>query len=203
MDAVKNGTIVLNSNDTAYDAVKNKTIVFDSNDTISGVIKFISKYNRFFKAIAILPFSAKWTKKSLIGILRKNIKYIRVYPDDLKDKSVFADYYYIKDKDWFARLLKERENIGIWVEDYDFSENTEHFVFFDLLLTNKKNNTLRHIGSSNFIFSNKNKLSKVLLRSINKRYKQHFSMKDFKDEQAMIDYILDKENERLNNQSKE
>jgi len=122
-----------------------------------------------------------------IKILDTEIKYMRV-PAPLFDKgymemsSVYGST--------LLRLIRQKGEARI----YDYSYDTNPSVFGSpMLLVVDKNKPLKIYGNS--LWPRKN-TKNLILKFVNTRYHQSFKQNDFKTEMDMLDYILDRENEK-------
>jgi hypothetical protein len=189
--------------------VQRGCIILRSKDTLCGIIKLLPNGQRIHYAyIQILQNSMK-DAKDVIKIEKNDIEFINIYKYNGNIQSKSIDYYYLGNKfsSDYWRIIGKRNGATIYISDYPNNEsddwNDSNQDYYQLLLTSKKDTTI--IGTyQSLLRSDKSshrtiKNTKILLKFINKHYSQHFNKEDFKNNQALLDYILDKENERLNN----
>ena len=141
----------------------------------------------------MLPFGKK-NEEDIIKIPKKNIAAIRLYNDTTQNwNGPYEDYVNLDNTDLLwkpyaakgACTIYHCQDIGFGIEDVE------------MMLTTPKD-TL-YMGKT--AFSERKpypRLNNLLLRFLRRRYHQHFKKKDFKDAPAIAEYILDKENERIN-----
>jgi hypothetical protein len=162
-------------------------ILTKNNDTLKGYIKIPFHNTRFekpSKPIPFLPFN-KTKATDIINVKLDSINYIRIKQAQSTDS---ADFIPFKSSIWL--LVGRKNNIAIYYRGWrQYIYDTENSYQYEtngaqLILISEKNTTNMPILK--------------ILQFINKRYGQHFSKKDFKDGKAMINYILDKENENQN-----
>lgn len=184
--------------------VKNTLILQNNNNTSEGQVKFVllqlngltNVYSKHDIRIELLP-KGKNLKKDVKAIEGWTISYIRVYPDDTAKKNIFSDYYHyqFKNINYYLRQYAQRDSLTIAVDDYYFSEDQNHFTNnFTMYLISPGKITKMGGTQKNLWISTSPE--KVMLKFINKHFKQSFKPGYFKDGHKMADYIF--ENERQN-----
>ena len=176
-----------------YAPVKNGCIFLKSNDKLSGIIKFVANINKSSSYIQILP-SGKTKKKDVLNVQRADINFVRLYSDNFKDTIHFIDYKNIDGKEIYWRLYAEKNDVSIYTGDPLYTGNEKITDYYSMLLV--KNKDTINMGNSFGFFHKPYCPEKYFLNFINKEYKTHYKIVDFKDETSMIDYILNKEMEK-------
>lgn len=168
--------------------------IFTKNkDTLKGYIK-IFNYNKLHSHLLyfpLLPFN-KTKATDIIDVKLEDIDFIRVKRPNSNDSE---DYGLVDSNTWL--LIGRKNQIKIYYQQW---WNTDVdgilFIWIEMILVSEKERT--EIPTRALIGSHPRWY--YLLQFINKRYGQDFKQEDFKDEKAMIGYILDKENQKpLNN----
>ena len=182
-------------------------IHFVNEDKMEGLISFFKVYSKFIHII-ILP-EGKKSESNMIELYGKEIKYFRIYNVSIS-KTGFIDFLDLYNKYKlrnYWRLLCTKNAISIF-DDYKFKLNystyslehnwitTTSISKNKLILCSENNYTKIYWGGGMF-----RNVKNSLRRFINKRYNQHCKKEMFKSETDMLIYILNKENERLNNNS--
>lgn len=181
-------------------SVKNALIVLDSNDTLNGEVKFVPFQTNVANNstdIELLPLG-KREKSEIMTVDGETISFIRLFADDVKNKKTFTDYYRYTERKraHYLRVYAAKGNFKICVQDYDYSEDPNHFHgnYYVMYLISPSGMT--KLGVSSHVIVLTSEPSKILLKFINNQYNQHFKREDFRDGHAMADYILEKENEK-------
>jgi hypothetical protein len=179
-----------------YDPVYMGYIVTTNGDTLRGLMKFGSTYkpHETMTRIMIIPLGQN-KKDSIIHLRKKDINYIRSFEDSTKNK--FTDFLKLPNGGLY-RLIEKANDIGMYISN-SYTNGTYNCPLYKggMLLYKDKTEVIISIG--NFFSNNLRSPQKNLVQFINKRYQQDFNKEDFKDEKAMVDYILNKENESLEN----
>jgi hypothetical protein len=190
---------------SGYYYVYNGTVQLKNNSKIVGLIKMDiynnadTKLDSSTSFIQILP-SRKTTIEDIQTIYLYEISYIRIQNPANSDSDEYKPF----GSTTLAKLIGKKNDVRLYCRySYWESSNDPNFS--------------HTITGANIILTLNTKIlaqfSTLVQPSqrwsdysefINKRYKQHFSLhySEFKNEKEMIDYILNKEIERLNNQSK-
>jgi hypothetical protein len=169
--------------------VRKGYVLTNNRDTIKGYIK-INNYNNalgHLSFVPVLPFG-KAERSDIILVRPKDIDYIRVEVPGSKDSLDFG----ILDSDTW-RVLARKDPVRIYYQQW--WEND-----IDGILTTFENITLTAPGVSIRIplsVRGEDSRSYCLVHFINKRYGQHFRESEFTGQRSMLNYILDKENERV------
>lgn len=161
-------------------------IITKSTDTLRGYIKIQTVYYYGDKLlyIPLLPFN-KTKKADIIKVKLEDIDYVRV---NFPQKKGTSDYMPIQSTMWL--ILGSKNQIRLCYQnwgDYFFGNNWDEMI----LISGSEISEIPISNSSIF-----HPRSYFILEFINKRYSEHFKQEDFKDEKAMEDYILDKENKK-------
>jgi hypothetical protein len=204
------------------------TIVTQSNDTVCGLIKFryyslphhkpqwqemiplhITYYSKLItnntKEIDSIYHKNRGSLVAILGQGNYSKDVIKIYTQNISCiifniKSPFINSdsteYVNVDGNNLWRLIARRDKVSIY-DVYDGIEKNPTKYFAKMVLATP-NEIIKIYNSFPLI---KNHLNSIL-RFINHRYNQHFKKKNFKTVHQMLDYILDKENERLKNEQK-
>ena len=195
----------LNSAPIEYGVVNLK-----SGDTFTGLISFYKPVGRYFD-VAVLPDSGVLQGYLLqfygnkTGALRNStdgkidVSNFRIYQDSI-NKNCYSDFVHLPDYNKapnFWRILGKIDNVEV-VDKVRFrshlhSNDWKSFAYLGrrkMLLITKDGYAQIY---RRILFRNVNK---SICRFINKRYHTSFRKTNFKSTGAMIDYILDKENEK-------
>ena len=157
-------------------------IVLKNGDTLKGYIRPWIDYCEFLE----------YNKFTPITIYNDRINYIQGNLPNITGNFIIAKN--LNRTKWLWRLLKQENNVLIY-DSFDYT----HLSSLGIPMFLSVNDSLIRIsGISSMLYSDKNKL---ILNFINKRYNKSFQESDFKTPMEMINYILDKENERLNKNS--
>jgi hypothetical protein len=160
-------------------------VILKNNDVISGYIKIWGNGKDFITKTGDSDNSVfkSW----------KDIKLIRVaipciLGDTLEYRNIGRFPLHIN---YLWTVVGRKGNVVV----YSTPAQMNGLFYYGFELKLFSNNSEIKIASLASIFFGYNE-HKKLLKFINKRYKQHFTGADFKDLKAIIDYILDKENEK-------
>jgi hypothetical protein len=164
-------------------------ILLKNGDTLRGRIKLLVYYSPI-RYISFVP-EGKNNSWDVVDIQREKINYVRLYSDSLRNGINFTDFVNFENKDLW-RLIKENENVKI----YDNYNPVDGESFGEKMILLSGGNNIKIYG--NTIFGTDN-VSRRLLRFINRRYNQKLDSSFFPDDNAMINYILTKEDERNRN----
>jgi hypothetical protein len=169
-------------------AVEQGYIVLMNNDTLKGRIKLTPCGG----TLPILPLG-KQKADDIHYINRDDINCIRLYKvfdnDPCKLDKQYTDFEILSDGGVW-RLLAQKNDIKFYD---DYNGPISEIITMALVVKNERIN-LYSTWAYTLHFDNPKPL---VLRFINKRYKTSFHRNDFKTEADMINYILDKENEKL------
>jgi hypothetical protein len=158
------------------------SILLKNHDSISGFIKI--NYELSYKYILLMPFY-KYSERDIVFVNKDSIQEIVVH--SLIDSAKLIHYkslYY--GHPWL--VLKEKDSIGIY-EGFFYGGRGE---YSKVILYNSKTQRKSTINNDKKTFGSLNP-RKYFLRFINHRYNQHFDKNSFKNEEAMMDYIISKE----------
>ena len=146
-------------------------------------------------SILLLP-EDKIEKKDIIFINVETINFVRVYADNINENNHFTDYYYYHrgKEDLFLYTYAKAGKVLVAVGNGYFDETVTSSNIYELYLFSSQKGLI-DIAPPNDFYTRINP-QKHFLKFINKHYQQHFKKEDFKDENAMVDYILNKENEK-------
>jgi hypothetical protein len=175
--------------------VKEGYILTKNNDTLKGYFKMreLNEFNMPSMPIPFLPFN-KTKATDIINIKIDSINYIR---KKLAKETDSVDYIPFESTLWL--VLGRKNGIKILYQqwnkraDYDVSiyqQWDEIIIASDKLIVKIPTYGKKWSPHSQNFF---------ILKFINERYGQNFYNKDFKNQKAMLDYILEKENEKLLN----
>jgi hypothetical protein len=166
-------------------------ILTKTGDTLKGKMKILPYFNGGFSQIPLLP-NGKYTAKDIVGIPRTRIKFLRAYGDSSWSGQDYMDFVNLHDRDLW-RILVIKDSFAIY-DDYTPGIDP---VFGTEMILVKQNMPWPWIRIyHHVVHDDARDIDPYILAFINKRYKSHFQGRDFKDERAMFDYILDKENSR-------
>ena len=160
-------------------------VVTKNRDTIAGLVKLI--FFPYGDHIPVLP-TGKQAAEAIINVRRKNIELIRTFQDSTNRTP--TDYANI-DFDGLWRVLARKDSTGLF-DNYDGMGNGQKYSEKRMILVSKGEKVLMYSGWHS-LFQSRNG---YLLRFMNKRYHQHYKKDEFKDLQAEMDYIVNKENEK-------
>ncbi len=164
-------------------------ILLKNGDTLSGRIKLLV-YSPPINFISFVS-AGKNNTWDVADISREKINYVRLCADSIRNGNYFTDFVNLENKDLW-RLVIQKDSVIIY-DNYNPGDN-EALGERMRLVTRGIN--VKIYGSSIFHTDGP---SLLLLRFINKRYKEKRAISDFPDENAMLNYILSKENERNRN----
>ncbi len=161
------------------------TIFLKNKDTLQGRMKILSYKGGSYFFIELLPtgLNGFW---DIRRIDRKRIDYIRAYIDPTLSDSLSMEFVNLNDKDLW-RVLAKKEDIYIY--DNFYPGRPHSALGEEMILVGEDKRWIRIFNHINY----GENVIPALLNFINKRYRIHFQQSDFKDEWAMIHYILDKE----------
>ncbi len=162
-------------------------ILLKNGDTLRGRIKLLV-YSPAITFISFVP-TGKNDKNDVVNVQRERISYVRLYSDSLRNSNNFTDFVNLENKDLWRLII---QNDGVIIYDNYNPGDSEPLGERMRLVT--MGNNIKIYGSS--IFHTEGP-SPLLLRFINKRYKQKFDSSFFPDDNKMINYILAEENERI------
>lgn len=165
-------------------------ILLKNGDTLKGRIKILVFSKIEFTYIPIVAMG-KNEIKDIQNVQRRNIKYVRTYSDTIEYSNNFKDFINLDDKELW-HLVAKKDSIIIY--DNYLPGDTE--IFGDDMILMSKSKKIKIYGNSIF---HTNGVQPLLVRFINKRYKEKREITDFPDENAMLNYILTKESERNRN----
>ena len=160
-----------------------------NNDTLKGYIKLPAFYNDGEKLnfVPLLPFN-KTKKEDILETKLEDIDWVRIKWSFYTDTF---DYIPIKSVMW--RILYRRDQIKVCYQEFETGEFVDDgYSKNEMMLVSGKDTAEFPILETNILHKRKY----FIMQFINKRYKQNFNEKDFKDENAMINYIFDKEIEK-------
>lgn len=169
--------------------VSNGDILLKNGDTLRGRIKLLV-YSPPIHFISFVP-AGKNNTWDVADIVREKINYVRLYADSLRNGNNFTDFVNLENKDLW-RLVIQKDSIII----YDNYNPGDSEALGERMRLMARGINIKIYGSSIFHTDGP---SPLLLRFINKRYKEKREISDFPDENAMLNYILTKENERNRN----
>jgi len=182
-------------------------IVTNRNDTLNGYIKITPTIDvdqsHLAESVPFLPFN-KTDAKDIRDIEIDSVNLIRT----ITENNYTADYIPLQSVN-FERTLWllhiQKNNIKIcyqyqFSQTIDYSNNAVNPVQNnyggELVLVSKAGSIIKIIPFGDFNSRPKNDAKFYMLKFIKKRYHQTLNENSFKDENAMVDYILDKENEK-------
>jgi hypothetical protein len=170
--------------------VREGYILTKKDDTLRGYIKMATVYEVAYTitAIPILPFNKK-SKSDLLEVKLADIDYVRIQ-NTLKSK-ITEDYMPVNSAMW--QVLGSKGPVKVCyrqVEADSLSSGYSRRYDQMLLLTGKWIIVIPMIHTGLF----QSRLD-LLLEFINDRYRKSFQRADFKDQNDMINYILNNEKE--------
>ena len=178
-----------------YIPVKPGIIILNNNDTIKGLINFLFDLHRTMY-VKILPDNSSGRINEWKPFFpNSSITHIRIFKEPLNQEECVTDFYNLSNKynlENYWRMLGKRNNISIY-DNFRYNNgdyNSDNAFLTKMVLTNY-NQCLTLYQWRPF-----NSTKGSLKRFINKRYKANVHKSDFKTIRQMIDYILDKENEK-------
>jgi hypothetical protein len=157
-------------------------ILLKYGDTLVGKIKPLVYIKYLYDYIPILP-NGKNAFRDIINVPRRNIEYVRIFTDSLHES--FTDYVIMDDMNLW-RVIARNDSVVI-CDDFRKYELQKYGEEMFLEIKGKK---IKIYGNSIF---HTDGASPLILKFINKRYKEHFDETHFTDEDAMIHYILERE----------
>jgi hypothetical protein len=186
------------SNGDAY-VITEGYIVTNKNDTLRGYIKISPTVYVYEpdQSIAFLPLN-KTDSKDIKNIEMSQTTLVRTIPG----KNDTIDYIPLPTASFDStlwRVLATKDNIKICYQYslykvFDYTNNVLDKDYDRSLVLVTKTGAVKSIYPSGFMNFHFNDINYSLLKFINKKYKQHFTINSFKTANAMVDYILDKEN---------
>jgi hypothetical protein len=161
-------------------------VLLKNGDTLRGRIKLLV----YSQPVAFISFVAtgKNNKWDVVNVPRDKINYVRLYSDSLRNGNNFTDFVNLENKDLW-RLIIQKDSVLIY-DTYNPGDGEPLGERMILVTRGKK---IKIYGNS--IFHTEG-ISPLLLRFINKRYKENFDTSHFPDDNVMINYILNKEEEK-------
>lgn len=184
-------------------------VVTNDNKKIDGIIAMSNDGNGVLST-SFSPTSdfAMWAvdsnkKKVSLNLKVWDVKYFRVKEKKFKDTSTYVFF-----NPSFWRLLEKKDEFSIykrlWEEDGVIGGGADNITTTDgiediALFLNNEQKFLIYRGLPEHKFGNNKWFAYfAILKFINKRYKQNFAKNYFKDEKAMLNYIIDRESETEN-----
>jgi hypothetical protein len=177
-------------------------IVTNKNDTLRGYIKIPVYADRdpdtLSQRIPFLPFNNQGAK-DIQNVRTPDVNLVKIALPGSTDSVEYIPRNAVL---WV--LLGTKNNINIcyqyyqW-DTYDENGNNSGTSNSTAMILETKTGTAVKIYSKGIINFDSDKRS--MAKFINKRYAQHVDKNSFKDENAMIDYILDQENKKEGNVS--
>jgi len=177
------GCVLLYEIDATNLLVSNNSVGFCSSiDYINSKVAtaFWGQGNRqIFSSDAVSDTMIEWIKI-------KTINSAKVYGNE--KRTLFIEYKNLHHDNTLWKLLKSKDSIGIYnnlifpVEKYLGTASNMVLV--------TQNEIIEIYGFWQMFLSN-SRVDKMTIRFINKRYSKDFKKKDFKDINAMFDYILE------------
>jgi len=155
---------------------------------LRGTIKLLP----FWGFYPILP-TGKILASDVIKIQTSNINYIRVYNvegNSFNRRNNFTDFININHAGILWRLIAKKNDISIY-DDELWGSNT---LGAKMILIAYKEITKIYSKAAPDPYVKP--IYPLLLKFINNRYKTSFTKKDFKTNDDLLDYILDKESEK-------
>jgi hypothetical protein len=173
--------------------VKEGYILMKNNDTLKGYFKMreLNEFNVPSKPIPFLPFN-KTSVSDIINIKIDSINYIR---KKLAKGTDSADYVPFESTLWL--VLGRKNRISILYQEWNKRADYDVSIYQqwdEIIVTSEK--LIVKIPTYGKKW-NPHSQNFFILKFINDRYGQNFNSNDFKNQKAMLDYILDKENEKL------
>ena len=156
-------------------------ILLKNGDTLAGKIKPLNA-SRIYDYIPILP-KGKNAVRDIIKVPRGKIEYVRVFTDSLHNS--FTDFVIMDNKNLW-RVIARNDSVIICDDFMDFELQKYGDDMF-LEINWKK---IKIYGNSIF---HTDGAFPLILKFINKRYKEHFDETHFADEDSMIHYIIERE----------
>jgi hypothetical protein len=160
-----------------------KAWIVKNTDTLKGYVKLIHA-----KYFPIIPDGAEWTPTTIINVEVADITYMRLYDESADKSNRYSEFFSIGDSRLY-RLVAKKNDVKIF----------DHFLTGGawqnktLLITPGDTTKMFSWIAFESHFQDQRPL---LLKFINKRYNARLRKSDFKSRQDMIEYILDKENEK-------
>ena len=154
-------------------------------DTLRGTVKLFPYATNGYP---IYCWRERTPRTFMVNLDRRKIAFVRTYPNPFRPDTGYTDFVNLHNKDLW-RKLAWRGNWTIY-DDYVPTDGVPPFGR-DMILVGKEKKWikiyhLRHrdIGAD---------VGPRILSFINLRYHQQFQPQDFKDQRAMMEYILDRE----------
>jgi len=172
-------------------------ILFMNGDSATGMIRIPYNSSNFI----LLTTNEFQAKRFRVKSARYIHEYVPSLGRDYADLFTF-DINHMRNRFW--RLIKKKDSISIYDKstgiftDRRMSENNiSASLFNEQMVMMVGSNPIKIYGKFRtgaiFGLNKKNKSESLIVKFINSRYQQNFTIQDFKSGMGMIDYILDHE----------
>ncbi|SJZ84768.1 hypothetical protein SAMN04488128_1011837 [Chitinophaga eiseniae] len=164
---------------------KNQELDTLENQQVTGIARFNGiNYQSGFRVGRHEPDSG--TTFIPLGLINRAV----IRSGDNKDSLVYRRYdgniwQVIKNRKDVSVLFRSYDNDNTWYSSYDNMTNgsVDSYYVIAVLKNDKKVEGIPYLNYS----------KESLLKFVNKQYRQHFKKSDFKDEDQLLEYILNQE----------
>jgi hypothetical protein len=171
-------------------AVARGSILLKHQDTITGLIKLIpySPHSRRFDAIPIIK-STDLAQKKITNVDRRDIEAIQTFADS--SNGYTANLFIPLDSLNLYRVIARTTHAGIY-DDAFYGMPAPHKYFSHIVLYSEGK---AHKIMDRIFWGDRSgrQIMHPLIKFIRHRYGIHKKVRDFKDEKAIFDFILDQE----------